>query len=418
MLQDVKPERDIYKLKRDIKMLDIILAVLIGIVFGILSGLIPGIHINLVATLLFTYSTFFLSLTSPLALAVFIISMTIAHTFLDFLPSIFLGAPEEDTALSILPGHRMLLEGHGYEAIKLTSIGCFSGIIIAIILSLIFIPTAPLFYPYLSKIMAFLLISLSLFLVWKEKKELKIFAILVFILSGILGYAALNLTVIKQPLFPLFTGLFGTSLLTLSFFQDVKIPKQSLKKTKTNKKDLFKSLGLSILSSSLVSFLPGVGASQAGVIASSIKKIEEKSFLILLGAVNTITVLLSFVALYAIKKPRSGVAVFVGKFLPDISFSHLMLLMLIALIVGAIIFPLTLLLARRFSRLIEKVNYRWLCFSIIIFLIILTPIISGWLAFIVLITGTCLGIFCSLIGIKKIFLMGALILPVIIWYLL
>ncbi len=399
-------------------MLEIILAVLIGIVCGIISGLIPGIHINLVATLLFIQSAFFLSITNPLVLAVFIISLTITHIFIDFLPSIFLGAPEGDTALSILPGHRMLLEGKGYEAIKLTSVGCLAGIIIAIILSIIFIPTAPLFYPYLSKIMAFLLIALSLFLILKEKKNFKILAALVFILAGILGYAVLNFSVIKQPLFPLFTGLFGTSLLTLSFFQNVKIPKQSLKKTKINKKDLFKSLSLSIISSSLVSFLPGLGAAQAGVIASSIKKIQEKSFLILLGAVNSITALLSFVALYAIKKPRSGVAVFVGKFLPDFSLSQLTLLMVIALVVGLILFPLTLFLARKFTKFIEKVNYKWLCFSIILFLIILTPIISGWLALIVLITSTCLGIFCSLLGIKKIFLMGSLILPVIIWYLI
>ncbi len=399
-------------------MLEIIFAILIGILCGIITGLIPGIHINLVATLLFINSAAFLSITSPLILAIFIISMTISHAFIDFLPSIFLGAPEQETALSILPGHRLLLEGKGYEAIKLTSVGCLAGIIIAGVLSIIFIPTLSLFYPALSKIMAFLLISLSLFLILKEKKNHKILAAFIFILAGILGYAVLNFSVIRQPLFPLFTGLFGTSLLTLSFFQDVKIPKQSLKKTKINKKDLFKSLSLSVVSSSLVSFLPGLGSAQAGVIASSIKKIQEKSFLILLGAVNSITVLLSFVALYSINKPRSGVAVFVGKFLPNFSLSDLMILMVIALIVGIILFPLTLFLARKFSRFIEKVNYKWLCFSIIIFLIILTPIISGWLALIVLITSTCLGIFCSLLGIKKIFLMGSLILPVIIWYLI
>jgi putative membrane protein len=399
-------------------MLDILIAILIGIICGIISGLIPGVHINLVSTILFIQSAFFLSITSPLVLAVFIMSLTITHTFIDFLPSIFLGAPEEDTALSILPGHRMLMEGRGYEAIKLTSIGCLAGVIIAIILSALFIPTAPLFYPFLSKIIAFLLISLSLFLILKEKKGHKLFATFVFILAGILGYAVMNLSVIKQPLFPLFTGLFGTSLLMISFFQDVKIPKQSLKKTKVNKKDLFKSLSLSVISSSLVSFLPGLGAAQAGILSSSIKKIQEKSFLILLGAVNTITVLLSFVALYAIKKPRSGVAVFVGKFLPNFSLSQLIILLLVALIVGIILFPLTLFLARKFTRIMERVNYKWLCFGIIVFLIILTPIISGWLALIVLITSTCLGIFCSLMGIKKIFLMGSLILPVIIWYLI
>jgi putative membrane protein len=394
----------------------ILIALIIGIIAGTITGLIPGIHINLVATLLFINSAFFLGFTEPIILAVFIVSMTITHTFIDFLPSIFLGAPDEDTALSVLPGHRMLLKGQGYEAIKLTTIGCFLGIFISIILAVIFIFTAPLFYPFLVKIMAFLLIALSLFLILKEDK--KFFALIIFLLAGILGFATLNLAVIKQPLYPLFTGLFGTSLLLISFFQDTKIPKQIIKKTKTDKKEIANALGLSIISSSLVSFLPGVGSAQAAVIASSLKKIKEKTFLILLGAINTITLLLSFVALYAIKKPRTGVAVFVGKFLPEINLGQLWLLLLIALIVGAIVFPINLFLAKKFTKLIEKVNYKWLCFSILLFLIILTPIISGWLAFIVLVTATFLGIFCSLIGVKKIFLMGSLILPVIIWYLI
>jgi putative membrane protein len=95
--------------------------------------------------------------------------MTMVHTFIDFIPSIFLGAPNDETALSSLPGHRMLLKGLGYEATKLTAIGCFLGTIAALILSIFFIKTAPIFYPFLTKIMAFVLIALSVFLILTEK---------------------------------------------------------------------------------------------------------------------------------------------------------------------------------------------------------------------------------------------------------
>ena len=99
---------------------DIIAAVLVGCCAGIITGLIPGIHINLVSLLLVSVSGYFLGFTSPIVLGVFIISMSVTHTFLDTLPSIFLGAPDADTALAVLPGHRLLLEGRGYEAVKLT----------------------------------------------------------------------------------------------------------------------------------------------------------------------------------------------------------------------------------------------------------------------------------------------------------
>jgi putative membrane protein len=397
-------------------LLEIVIAILAGIVAGTISGLLPGIHINLVATVLFINSSLFLGLTSPLILASFIIAMSITHTFIDFIPSIFLGAPNEDTALSILPGHRMLLKGKGFEAVKLTTIGCFFGLLVSLILALFFIETAPLFYPYLEEYMVFILIGISLLLLATEKR--KIPALFIFILAGFLGYATLNFTMLGQSLFPLFTGLFGTSLLFMSFFQNVKIPKQKIEKTRTSKKELLIALLLSIFSSSLVSFFPGVGSAQAATISSIFKKISEKTFLILLGAINIIVLVLSFVALYAIRKPRTGVAVFVGKFLPNISLENLWFLLLIAVLAGIISLFLTIFLAKRFTRIVSKVKYKWLCLFISIFLIILTPIISGWFGLLILLVSTSLGILCSLLNVKKIFLMGCLLLPVIIFYIL
>lgn len=393
----------------------IFIALFLGIIAGTLTGIFPGIHINLVATLLFITSAFFLQFTSPIVLAVFIISMAIMHTFADFVPSIFLGAPNEDTALSVLPGHRLLLGGNGYGAVKLTTIGCFFGVLIALAISPFFIIIMPYIYPFLTKIMAFLLIAIVLILILKEEK--KMWAIIIFLISGILGVATLNFMVIKQPLFPLFSGLFGTSLLAISFFQNVKIPRQKIKDIKVEKKKITGILGLSILSSSLVSFLPGVGSSQAAVISSAIKKIDENLFLVLVGAVNTIVMCLSFVALYAIQKPRSGIAVFVGKFLPYFTEQQLWLLFAVTLIVSGIAVFITLIFAKLFAKGIMKINYKWLCFTIILLLIILTPIISGWLALLVLVAATATGLVTNIIGVRKIHMMGALLLPVILYYL-
>ena len=394
----------------------IFIAIFLGICAGIFTGLFPGIHINLLALLLFIFSSFFLKFTSEIVLATFIISMSITHVFLDFIPSIFLGAPDENTALSVLPGHRMLTKGEAYCAIKLTTIGAFFGILIAIALTPFFIVTAPAFYPYLIKIMAFLLIAIVVFSILQEKK--KIWALFIFVLSGILGFSTLNMTVIRQALFPLFSGLFGTSLLTLSFMQNVRIPKQKIKKIKINKRESVKTLSLGIIASSLVAFLPGVGAAQAATMASVLKKLNEKMFLLLLGAVNTITMLLSFVALYAIQKPRSGVAVFAGKFLPFFNFQQLLVLLAATLMAASISVFLSLFFARIFSKIIIKVNYKWLSFFVIVLIIFLSLVLSGPVSLLILLAGTAIGITTSLIGIRKINMMGSLLLPVILYYLL
>ncbi len=98
--------------------LEILLAILLGILAGIITGLTPGIHINLISVMLLSVSPVLLKYTNPIALAVFIIAMSVTHTFLDAIPSIFLGAPESATALGVLPGHRYLLKGYGLMAVS------------------------------------------------------------------------------------------------------------------------------------------------------------------------------------------------------------------------------------------------------------------------------------------------------------
>ena len=72
----------------------LILAILIGILAGTLTGLIPGIHINLVSVIIIGFFHAVSLSPNPLLLVIFIVSMATAHTFLDFIPSIYLGAPD------------------------------------------------------------------------------------------------------------------------------------------------------------------------------------------------------------------------------------------------------------------------------------------------------------------------------------
>ena len=102
---------------------EIFFVLFLGILIGIITGLVPGIHVNLVATTLFAISPILLNYFEPLSLAVFIISLSLTHSFLDTIPSIYLGAPENENALSVLPGQKMLLRGEGYQAVKITILG-------------------------------------------------------------------------------------------------------------------------------------------------------------------------------------------------------------------------------------------------------------------------------------------------------
>src|SRR3989304_4634257 len=112
----------------------LILSIFIGFILGIISGLAPGVHVNNFALVLVALSPLFLNIGfAPFYIAVIILSNSITQTFLDIIPSIFLGAPEADTALAVLPGHQLLMEGRGPEAVRLSALGSAGAVAAALL---------------------------------------------------------------------------------------------------------------------------------------------------------------------------------------------------------------------------------------------------------------------------------------------
>jgi len=393
-------------------LIEILLALLLGIIAGTITGLIPGIHINLIGVLLISISTTVLFKVPSIYLVVFIVAMAITHTFLDFIPSIFLGCPDTDTELSVLPGHELLKKGLGYEAILLTSYGSLAAIII---FGLAFAPSIFLMkklFPIIKLIIPYLLILVSLSLIFLEKK--KINAFIVFALTGFLGWSILELN-ISQPLFPLLTGLFGSSMLIISIRNKIDIPKQKITKIKPKLK---KPLLGAFLASPLCSFLPGLGSGQAAVIGNLIARQDKKGFLILLGATNTFVMGFSFLSLYAISKTRTGAALAVKELVNQPSTNLLILIIFTILFTGIISFYLAKYIGKIFSTKIEKVNYSLLSTGTLIVLTILIFFVSGGWGLLVFILSTITGIYCISLGVRRTNMMGCLLLPVILFYLL
>ena len=395
-------------------LLELLIALIVGILAGIFTGLIPGIHINLIGVFLVSLSaTLFISI-NPIYLVVFITSMAIIHTFLDFIPSILLGCPDTDTELSVLPGHELLKQGHGYQAIILTAYGSLAAIFAIILIAFPAILTIEKIYNLLTRqfVMPAFLIFISLFLIFLEKKKLS--ALFVFILTGALGLCVLNLPSLNQPLLPLLTGLFGGSMLILSIKNKIQIPKQKISKPQTK---LFKPLLGSLIASPLCSFLPGLGSGQAAIIGNLIARANKKGFLILLGATNTLVMGFSFISLYVISKTRTGAAVAIQKLLPNFSNKILILILVIILLTGIISFFLTKFLAKFFSNNLNKINYTKISLATLLILIIVILLVSGFAGLFVLIISTLTGIYCISFKVKRTQMMGCLLLPTIILYL-
>src|SRR3989344_5188812 len=97
-------------------MWELLLMIVGGILVGVVSGLVPGVHINLVAALVVSFSSVLLQWLSPLGAALFIVSLSVTHNFLDFIPSTYLAAPSAETCGGVLPAHGLWREGKGHGA--------------------------------------------------------------------------------------------------------------------------------------------------------------------------------------------------------------------------------------------------------------------------------------------------------------
>lgn len=393
-------------------LLQILLAILLGILFGTISGLIPGIHINLIGIFIVSLSATFLLNINPVYFVIFISAMAITHTFVDFIPSVFLGCPDTDTELSVLPGHDLLKKGQGYQAILLTCYGSLAAIFILILIAFPAGALINLTYDFLKKLIPYILIFISLLLILLEKK--KINAILVFSLTGILGLCILNFDKLNQPLLPLLTGLFGSSMLILSIKNKIQISKQKITKPKTK---IFKPLLGSLIASPLCSFLPGMGSGQAAIIGNCISKTDKKGFLILLGATNTLVMGFSFITLYLISKTRTGAAVAIKEIIGKIDLNILILILITILISGIISFFLTEKFAKFLSQKIHKINYTKLSIITLSLLTLIIFLVSGFLGLLVFAASTITGIYSISLGIRRTNMMGCLLIPTIVLYL-
>src|SRR4030042_5916687 len=168
----------------------ILLGTGIGILVGTISGIIPGVHANTLAGVLLSFQAVLLSFFGPVALAGAMFAALITHTFVDAIPSTFLGIPDADTSLAVLPAHALCLEGNGEEAVRISALGSACAMVIAVPLSIICFFLLPALQPYFDWWIGILLITTMGYMI--VTSECPGWAFGLFCVSGILGIFSLH----------------------------------------------------------------------------------------------------------------------------------------------------------------------------------------------------------------------------------
>jgi putative membrane protein len=397
-------------------MIEILLGVFIGVVLGTISGIIPGVHANTLAGVLLSLQVVLLSFFGPLVLAGAMFAALITHTFVDSVPSTFLGIPDADTSVAVLPAHALCLEGKGEEAVRIAALGSAGAMIIAIPLSLICYFLLPSFQPYFDWWIGILLIAtMGYMIVISESPG---WALTLFSITGMLGFFTLHYTFLSWHtlagnsaiLMPLLTGLFGISVL-LTASQGT-IPEQHYQGIRMEDRTIIKYSVIGTIAGVAVGWLPGLSTASANSVLASLIGYEKNSrtYILATSAANTSNAFIGLAALFALSRMRNGVMVALSE-LPLPTMSELTV---VGVLAACAAYVVTVKLSGSAGKL-NGIDSRSMNRAVIVFIVILCILLTGPFGVIILILATMLGLIPQLVNVPRVFCMGAIIVPVIFY---
>ncbi len=387
-----------------------------GIVVGTISGLTPGIHVNNLALLLASVAG---SIAGPPKLVgAAILAAGVVHSFLDVVPSLALGVPDPVMAAGALPGHRLVIEGQGREALRLSALG--SGLAVAFAVPLA-VPVTMVMtgaYPHVRDHLPLLLVGVTAFLVLTEPTMRgKIGGLVVFCTSAVLGILTLPLSPtaplgVGGVLTPLFAGLFGAPVL-VDAMEGTGVPPQAETTLTMTQRAVAITALAGAFAGAIVGYLPGVSSAIAAVLALALvpRRTEARGFIVASSGVNTSNTIFALFALVSLGTPRTGVMVALQQTNAPLEFPVLLASIAIAGVVG---FVLVLVLGDTYLETVGGLNYRWLSIVVLCLLVAASFLFAGTVGIGLFVCSAILGCMPPRVGCRRAHLMGVLIGPLIV----
>ncbi|MGC9308792.1 MAG: tripartite tricarboxylate transporter permease, partial [Thermoplasmatota archaeon] len=367
----------------------------------------------------------------PLLLAVVIAATSIAHTFTNIIPSTFLGAPEEDTALVMLPAHALLRQGQGYRAVALSAIGSAGAIVVGLAFIIpyrMLLGSPGNLYSLLVEVMPWVLLAVSVVLIGTEKDLWHVAAALIlFLLAGVFGMAVFQLrpaAPLDLPgslLFPALSGLFAIPTLIYSM-QAAPVPEQDIGPATVSLRA--SDVGTGAAAGAAVSILPGVTAAVATVLALVTRdRRQPENVIVTLSAVNTSNAFFVLAALFVIGRARSGSATVIQELLPvemwkqSLPPSALPVFIIAVLLAAMASYYFTRLAGRMAARRISMLPYRRVALATMAGITIMVFLFTGLVGLLCLLAGSFIGLLCLEWRVRRSVLMGVLLIPILLYYL-
>lgn len=404
----------------------VIIAGLAGSAVGSFTGIVPGIHVNTAAALMTAGQPLFAEIASglvpseqmPVLIACCIMSASAAHSFVDFVPSAFIGVPDADESLSVLPGHRLLFEGRGMAAVRAAAVGSAVGAVAALALA---VPLQWLMLHGALRVMdgitLSVLVLVSAVICLASRRRALSLALMLF--TGVLGYTATGMGLPCSGimgegtlLFPLLAGLFGLPPL-LDRAPRGRVPPQA----DDGRDPVGPGPGLrGVLAGVVAGWFPGITATAGATLASAFGAERDPArFISLTASIGTVTSVFAVVTLSVTGSGRSGTAMAVKGVLGDslggfCSDAFVLILFSIA-ITSAIGYAVTIWAGKAMVRVSERVDADRLNGAVLILVVALVPLLTGPFGLAVLAVSAAAGMAPPAMGVGRVCLTGCLIVP-------
>lgn len=389
---------------------------LLGFLLGVIAGLVPGVHPNTFASLLLVLSPVLLRhfASHEVALAIFISSTV--YSVVNIIPAVFIGVPDEDTAVAVFPAHRMVMDGNGFRAVSISAFSSFVSSALSVPVFYVMLVVGNGLEPLMG-LTPVVLVSVLVYLIMMERDDFggsmaswrkRFYAFIVLSLSGALGYFTLRRfefgTV--SALFPLLSGLFAFPTLVAGMTSG-KIPEQKIELEYPE----FMSVFRGVLSGVLVSLFPGISSGVATAISVG-RGDDERKYVSAISSANTSNSILNFSMLLSMGVVRSGTAQAFSELADVRSFSLLPIIALTASFVGLAV---TLLLSVPAAKVLPKVNPARLSQVVLALLIVAIYISCGFGGIAVFSLASMVGLSTLVLRVRRIHCMGAVIVPALLY---
>lgn len=414
---------------------------LVGTALSSLLSLLPALHVYNVlggiALGVFALQSSGMVL-PPEVLVPLVTSLVVGWSLLNTVPSILLGAPDESSVFTVLPGQKYLMTGRGFEGVMITGVG---GLVGAILIVAGIGPLAPKILPTLRIVFAphvhWILWTVIVFLLMSEwpkggnrgpsgwRKFGSAWAglgvgLATFLLSGLLGFLLLYRSPVAvesafQNIMPAFVGLFAVPWCLFNLLSATPLPRQHAPDTVELGGDLvLRGAAAGGLGGGFAAFFPVITGGVGGLLAGhATAQRDERVFLLSQGVSKMVYYAGAFVLFFVpgVNLRRGGGAWMMNQMLrPRSDYEYLLALGAVALSAAAaflLLGPLT----RGTLWVLGRIPYRASSALALGVVVALVGALTGWAGLAIAAVSTGIGSLPVLFGSRRLNCLGILLLP-------